>query len=114
MKVVDAEDRPRSEGRRTIHRGELDSDDVQRLVALHFAQLQAASPADACHVLPAGALRDPRVTFWSLREDGNLLAIGAMKALSRRHGELKSSFRDRSDCQSCHPCFPSQHVTIDC
>lgn len=75
---------------RTLHCGDLDSEDVQRLVAYHFGQMQAASPADACHVLPWDALRDPAVTFWSLREQGHLLAIGALKELSSDHGEIKS------------------------
>lgn len=74
----------------TVHCGDLDSVDVRRLLALHFAALKAASPADACHVLPADSLRDPAVTFWSLRKAGDLLAIGAMKEVSSTHGELKS------------------------
>ena len=74
----------------TLHCGDLDRKDVQELLAFHVMQLRGSSPADACHVLPADGLRAPEVTFWSLREDGRLLAIGALKELSSAEGELKS------------------------
>lgn len=71
--------------------GELDRDDVRALLAMHFAEMRADSPADACHVLPIDALRDPAIRFFSLRDgDGVLLGIGALKALEPGHGEIKS------------------------
>lgn len=75
---------------RTIHQGELASADVQALLALHVAAMRAQSPADACHVMPAQALDRPDITFFSLREDGRLLGIGALRELSREEGEIKS------------------------
>lgn len=74
----------------TFHSGDLDSEDVQCLLAFHFEQMRGSSPPEACHVLPAERLRDPTVTFWSLREDGRLLGFGALKQLDPRHGEVKS------------------------
>jgi putative acetyltransferase len=74
----------------TFHEGELDRDDVQALLALHFAAMRNHSPPDACHVLPAGALRHPSITFFSVRRGGELLGIGALKALEPLHGEIKS------------------------
>jgi putative acetyltransferase len=70
--------------------GDLDSADVQALLALHFAAMRSHSPPDACHVLEADALKDPAITFFTLREDGELLGIGALKALGDGHGEIKS------------------------
>lgn len=70
--------------------GDLDSADVKALLDAHFADMRAISPPDACHVLPAEGLRDPSVSFWSLREDGRLLAVGALKQLDAGHGEVKS------------------------
>ena len=70
--------------------GDLDSADVQNLLAFHFAQMRSTSPPEACHVLPADGLRDPAVTFWSVREDGELLGVGALKGLTPDHGEVKS------------------------
>lgn len=74
----------------TFHKGELDQDDVRELLAFHFAEMRANSPPDACHVLPSDGLRSPDITFWSLREHGNLLGVGALKELATDHGEIKS------------------------
>ena len=74
----------------TFTTGDLDADDVQALLALHFADMRALSPPDACNVLAEDGLRDPAITFWSLREKGVLLAIGALKELAPSHGEIKS------------------------
>src|SRR4051812_39881859 len=74
----------------TFHAGDVDSADVQALLGLHFAQMRETSPPEACHVLPLDGLRDPTVTFWSARESGVLLGVGALKALAPGHGEIKS------------------------
>jgi len=80
----------------TIHRGELDKRDVQELLASHVAAMHSHSPPEACHVLPAERLRDDTITFFSAREGGRLLAIGALKALGGGAGEIKS-MRTRAD-----------------
>jgi putative acetyltransferase len=74
----------------TFHAGDLDSGDVQALLAFHFAQMRETSPPEACHVLPIEGLRHPAVTFWSAREAGELLGVGALKELTADHGEVKS------------------------
>ena len=74
----------------TIHRGELERPDVRDLLAAHVAAMQAHSPPEACHVLPANALAGPAITFFSAREDGRLLAVGALQELSEVEGEVKS------------------------
>jgi putative acetyltransferase len=82
--------RSNKDGGLTFGEGDLDSADVQALLAYHFAQMRETSPPEACHVLPIDGLRDPAVTFWSAREDGELLGVGALKELSPDHGEIKS------------------------
>lgn len=74
----------------TFHSGELEYADVQQLLELHFSSMRQTSPPEACHVLPAEGLSGPGLTFWSIREDGRLLGIGALKALASDHGEVKS------------------------
>jgi putative acetyltransferase len=74
----------------TFHSGDLDSADVQALLAFHFEQMRTTSPPDACHVLPLDGLRDPAVTFWSARDEGALVGVGALKKLAPDHGEIKS------------------------
>lgn len=82
--------RSKEETSLTFHEGDLDSPDVQALLAFHFDQMRATSPPEACHVLPIDGLRDPAVTFWSAREARQLRGVGALKELSPDHGEIKS------------------------
>ena len=74
----------------TFHADELDSVDVRALVEFHYAELRSISPPDACHVLPSVGLSHPAVTFWSARDEGQLVGIGALKELAHDHGEIKS------------------------
>ena len=74
----------------TFHEGDLHSPDVVDLLRFHFEQMQATSPPEACHVLPVDGLRDPAVTFWSARDNGRLVGVGALKELAPDHGEVKS------------------------
>jgi len=74
----------------TFHEDDLDSVDVIQLLRFHFVQMQSTSPPEACHVLPIDGLRDPAVTFWSARQDGRLVGVGALKELASDHGEVKS------------------------
>ena len=74
----------------TFHAGDLDSNDVRELLAFHFDAMRSTSPPEACHVLPIDGLRDPAVTFWSAREGGALVGVGALKQISPDHGEIKS------------------------
>ena len=75
----------------TFHEGELDRSDVRDLLALHFAEMRADSPPEACHVLPIDGLRDPAIRLFSLRDAaGTLLGVGALKSLDPGHAEIKS------------------------
>ena len=74
----------------TFHEGDLDSPDVEGLLALHVGEMNRASPPEYCHVLPSAGLRDPAITFWSVREAGKLLGFGALKEIEPLHGEVKS------------------------
>jgi putative acetyltransferase len=73
-----------------IFEGEVDLDDVRILLAQHFAEMQAGSPPEACHVLPVDRLKDQSIRFFTLREDGTLLGCGALKRLGGAEGEIKS------------------------
>ena len=73
-----------------IFEGEVDLDDVRILLAQHFAEMQAGSPPEACHVLPVDGLKDQSIRFFTLREGGALLGCGALKRLGGAEGEIKS------------------------
>jgi putative acetyltransferase len=47
-------------------------------------------PPEGVHVLEPDDGLDPTITFFSLRVDGELLGIGALKQLDSDHAELKS------------------------
>ena len=75
----------------TFREGDLDCDDVRALLARHFAEMTAGTPLSACHVMPADALSDPEIRFFTLRDDdGTLLGCGTFKWLAQDHGEIKS------------------------
>lgn len=73
-----------------FHAGDLDRPDVEALLALHFEEMRSLSPPEACHVLPSHGLRDPALTFWSVREEGILMGVGALSELATDFGEIKS------------------------
>ncbi|MCU1531021.1 MAG: family acetyltransferase [Arthrobacter sp.] len=64
--------------------------DVQQLLGEHLADMFAASPAESVHALDPAALAGPAVTFWTAREDSELLGCGALKQLLPGQGEIKS------------------------
>ncbi len=75
----------------TFYEGDLDRPDVRDLLALHFAEMRADSPPEACHVLPVDGLRRPDIRFFSLRDEGgSLLGVGALKSHDPDHAEIKS------------------------
>lgn len=64
--------------------------DVQQLLGEHLADMFAASPAESVHALDVAALSGPGITFWTAREDSDLLGCAALKELLPGLGELKS------------------------
>jgi putative acetyltransferase len=65
-------------------------DDIRQLLERHLAFAHEHTPAQDVHALDLGGLLDEAVTFFSARQDDELLAIGALKQLDATHGELKS------------------------
>jgi putative acetyltransferase len=64
--------------------------DVQALLARHRTFALGQTPPEHSFALDAAGLLDPAITFFSLREDGGLLGIGALRQLSPQHAEIKS------------------------
>lgn len=65
-------------------------DDVRALLEQHLAFARAVTPPEDVHALDLDGLLDPAVTFFSLRLDGRLLGVGALKQLEPDHVEVKS------------------------
>jgi putative acetyltransferase len=66
------------------------NDDVMALLERHLEFAFASSPHADVHALDSGRLMAPEIAFFSVRDDGRLLGVGAIKELDRSHGELKS------------------------
>ena len=64
--------------------------DVRRLLATHLDFARAQTPPEDAHAMDVDGLLDPAVTFFSLRRDGELLAVAALKRLDAEHAEVKS------------------------
>ena len=64
--------------------------DVGYLLQRHLAFTNTHSPPEDVHALDVEGLLDPAVTFYSLRLDGELLGVGALKQLDDGHAEVKS------------------------
>jgi len=80
--------------------GNFDNNEVHELLIKHFIELKSVSPEGSTHVLDINGLKDSAIKFWSLWEDNNLMGIGALKFLDKKHGEFKSirvndKFRNR-------------------
>lgn len=69
---------------------DLRSPEVTDLLRSHLALMRAQSPPESTHALDVEQLRAPEVTFWSAWLGRELVGTGALKELSRRHGEIKS------------------------
>jgi putative acetyltransferase len=70
--------------------GGLADPQVVRLLGVHLSNARAQTAPGSAHALDISGLMAPEVSFWSAWEEGNLLAVGAMKRLSKTHGEVKS------------------------
>ena len=64
--------------------------DVAEILARHYAQMRAQSPAESCHVKTGEELISADGMMFALREKGVALAVGAMVPLAPGHFELKS------------------------
>lgn len=70
---------------------DLTGTDIIGLLRSHLSEMRRVTPQQgSVHALDLEALRGPRVTIWSLREDGRLAGCGALKRLGPGHAEIKS------------------------
>ncbi|MGV8997626.1 MAG: GNAT family N-acetyltransferase [Parvibaculaceae bacterium] len=67
---------------------------VMALLKVHLDAMHAQSPAESVHALDLTGLRQPAITFWGVWDGDILAGCGALKELSREHGEVKSMRTD--------------------
>ena len=75
---------------RRIDRDDPRTPDVRALLERHLVFCHQHTPPQDVYALDVSALLDPSVSFFSCREDGVLLGVGALKRLDERHAEIKS------------------------
>ena len=73
-----------------IRPDDLTGPEIAELLREHLRNMFLHSPPESVHALPLDALREPGITMWSAWEGRELLGCGALKALDRTHGEIKS------------------------
>jgi putative acetyltransferase len=64
--------------------------EVHELLREHLRNMHLHSPPESVHALDLEGLRRPGITFWAVREAGELLGCGALKELDPTHAEIKS------------------------
>jgi putative acetyltransferase len=64
--------------------------DVRRLLEVHLTFARGQTPPEDAHAMDVDELLDPAVRFFSLRREGVLIAVGALKRLDSEHAEVKS------------------------
>lgn len=73
-----------------IVEGGLDDPRVIALVRAHAERARAETGRGSAHALDDAGLRTPAITFWSVWEGDDVVAVGALKRLTAGHGEIKS------------------------
>ena len=64
--------------------------DVRALLHEHLAFANRHSPPEDVHALDVTGLLAADVSFFSVREDGVLVGVGALKQIDEEHAEVKS------------------------
>jgi putative acetyltransferase len=73
-----------------IRLDDLGGPEIRALLAEHLQNMHQISPPESVHALDLDALRKAEITFWTVWSNGALMGCGALKALSPKHGEIKS------------------------
>lgn len=67
---------------------------VHQLLAQHLQSMAEHSPEESIHALDLSKLKQDDITFWTCWHQEQLAGCGALKRISREHGEIKSMRTD--------------------
>ena len=73
-----------------IELDDLSRPQVHALLEEHLSNMYELSPPEQAFALVLTKLRSPDITFWTVWDEEDLVCCGALKQLSRTHGEIKS------------------------
>jgi putative acetyltransferase len=69
---------------------DLSGPEIKALLENHLHNMTLHSPPESRHVLDLNKLKDPKITFWTVWENTELLGCGALKRLNDNEYEIKS------------------------
>jgi putative acetyltransferase len=78
----------------TIKTDDLTSREIAVLLADHLQEMNQHSPPESVHALDLEKLRQPKITFWAIWNEDELVGCGALKELDESHAEIKSMRTD--------------------
>jgi putative acetyltransferase len=73
-----------------IIKDDLTGREIAEFLEEHITEMRAVSPPESKHALDLDGLRQPEITFWTVWDQDQLVACGAIKELCSTHGEIKS------------------------
>lgn len=73
-----------------IREDDLTGSEIAAFLADHLDEMYRITPPESVHALDLDGLRSSDVTFWSVWDDEELVACGALKRIGPGHGEIKS------------------------
>jgi putative acetyltransferase len=76
--------------------GGLDDPQVVALLQHHYTSARAQTAPGSAHAMDLSRLKAPDIRFWSAWDDDRVVGVGALRALSDEHGEVKSMHTARA------------------
>jgi len=73
-----------------IDAGDLTDPRVVALLTAHMQTMLSITPAESVYALDLSGLQRPDISFYAAWDGDALLGVGALRALSTDHGEIKS------------------------
>jgi putative acetyltransferase len=64
--------------------------DLGLLMQRHTADMHADTPPESIHMMDAGQLANPNISFFVMRDTGVPIGMGAFKRIDDSHAEIKS------------------------
>lgn len=77
-------------GEMSIVVDDLSGPQIAEFLHEHVQEMRSITPLESKHALDLDALREPEVTFWTVRDGDSVVGCGAVKKLDTVHAELKS------------------------
>ncbi len=70
----------------TIEVCDLTEEDVIRFLEDHIEDMKSVSPPESKHALDVDSLKNPSITFWTIRDGEELVCCGALMELDAGQG----------------------------